>query len=208
MAAYCAEMLRREGKYHALCENPRTGHAEAVPRNAEIANLRAKGFAVSFRSPIRLDSRNRLAEPRPPIPAPGKVGAAHDEHEPVVPSRAPLARESYFRSTSFVQPAPKRRLTLTRLASRQQAYHTNILIQVRPVNAHATANKTPIDPLRRCPMRQTREPRQRHSNVRPSARSTLSASSLTVTPRATILTAPLPHSQPARRIPARSDGES
>src|ERR1700674_3892063 len=35
-------VLRREGKEHALWENPRTGHAEAVPRHAEIANLLAK----------------------------------------------------------------------------------------------------------------------------------------------------------------------
>jgi mRNA interferase HicA len=35
-------VLRREGKEHALRENPPTGHAEAVPRHSEIANLLAK----------------------------------------------------------------------------------------------------------------------------------------------------------------------
>src|SRR6266705_5846419 len=35
-------VLRREGKEHSLWENPQTGHAEAVPRHAEIANLLAK----------------------------------------------------------------------------------------------------------------------------------------------------------------------
>jgi len=35
-------VLRREGKEHTLWENPQTGHAEAVPRHAEIANLLAK----------------------------------------------------------------------------------------------------------------------------------------------------------------------
>ena len=32
-------VLRREGKEHSLWENPQTGHAEAVPRHAEISNL-------------------------------------------------------------------------------------------------------------------------------------------------------------------------
>ncbi len=35
-------VLRREGKEHALWENPQTGHAEAVLRHAEISNLLAK----------------------------------------------------------------------------------------------------------------------------------------------------------------------
>src|SRR5712675_259536 len=35
-------VLRREGKEHSLWENPQTGHAEAVPRHAEIANLLAR----------------------------------------------------------------------------------------------------------------------------------------------------------------------
>jgi mRNA interferase HicA len=35
-------VVRREGKGHSLWENPRTGHAEAVPRHVEIANLLAK----------------------------------------------------------------------------------------------------------------------------------------------------------------------
>jgi hypothetical protein len=32
-------VVRREGKEHSLWENPQTGHAEAVPRHLEIANL-------------------------------------------------------------------------------------------------------------------------------------------------------------------------
>jgi len=35
-------ILRREGKEHALWENPQTGHAEAVPRHSEISNLLAR----------------------------------------------------------------------------------------------------------------------------------------------------------------------
>ena len=35
-------VVRREGAGHSLWENPRTGHAEAVPRHTEIANLLAK----------------------------------------------------------------------------------------------------------------------------------------------------------------------
>jgi len=35
-------VLRTEGKEHSLWENPQTGHAEAVPRHSEIANLLAR----------------------------------------------------------------------------------------------------------------------------------------------------------------------
>jgi mRNA interferase HicA len=49
-------VLRREGKEHALWENPQTGHAEAVPRHAEIVTSSQRGFAASFRSPIHADS--------------------------------------------------------------------------------------------------------------------------------------------------------
>jgi mRNA interferase HicA len=35
-------VLRREGRGHALWENPQTGHAETVPRHAEVANFLAK----------------------------------------------------------------------------------------------------------------------------------------------------------------------
>ncbi len=35
-------VLRREGKEHTLRENPQTGHAEAVPRHSEIADLLAR----------------------------------------------------------------------------------------------------------------------------------------------------------------------
>jgi hypothetical protein len=33
-------VLHREGKEHSLRENPQTGHAEAVPRHAEISTRR------------------------------------------------------------------------------------------------------------------------------------------------------------------------
>ena len=35
-------VVRREGKEHSLWENPQTGHAEAVLRHTEVANLLAK----------------------------------------------------------------------------------------------------------------------------------------------------------------------
>lgn len=35
-------LLRREGGAHSIWENPKTGHAEAVPRHVEIANILAK----------------------------------------------------------------------------------------------------------------------------------------------------------------------
>src|SRR5215831_17246645 len=47
-------VLRREGKEHTLWENPQTGHAEAIPRHAEIANLLAKRIC------------RRLSVPDPP----------------------------------------------------------------------------------------------------------------------------------------------
>src|SRR5216684_4429170 len=47
-------VLRREGKEHALWENPQTGHVEAVPRHAEIGNLLAKRIC------------RRLSIPNPP----------------------------------------------------------------------------------------------------------------------------------------------
>lgn len=34
-------VLRREGAGHSLRENPQTGHAEAVRRHSEVANLLA-----------------------------------------------------------------------------------------------------------------------------------------------------------------------
>jgi mRNA interferase HicA len=37
-------VLRREGKEHALWENPQTGHVEAVPRHSEIADFAGKEY--------------------------------------------------------------------------------------------------------------------------------------------------------------------
>ena len=45
-------VLRREGKEHSLWENPQTGHAEAIPRHSQIANLLAQENL-----PKALDSR-------------------------------------------------------------------------------------------------------------------------------------------------------
>jgi hypothetical protein len=47
-------VLRREGKEHALWENPQTGHGEAVPRHSEISNLLARKIC------------HRLSIPDPP----------------------------------------------------------------------------------------------------------------------------------------------
>jgi mRNA interferase HicA len=47
-------VLRREGKEHAIWENPQTGHAEAIPRHSEISNHLAKHIC------------RRLALPDPP----------------------------------------------------------------------------------------------------------------------------------------------
>ncbi len=65
---------------------------------------------------------------------------------------------------SRLEPAPKGLLSLARPPACQEAFHANILVQVRPVDSHAAANKTPIGSLRRRPVRQAREPGQRRSD--------------------------------------------
>jgi mRNA interferase HicA len=44
-------VIRREGKEHTLWENPATGHAEAIPRHSEIANLLAKRICRKLSTP-------------------------------------------------------------------------------------------------------------------------------------------------------------
>src|ERR1035438_131943 len=61
-----------------------------------------------------------------------------------------------------LQPSAKRFLRLTRPATRQETLHADIFIQIWPVDPLATGNQTPVGPLRRCPMRQTREPPEWH----------------------------------------------
>src|ERR1017187_620312 len=61
-----------------------------------------------------------------------------------------------------LEPPAKRLLRLTRSATRQETLHADIFIQIWPVNPLATGNETPVGPLRRCPVRQTREPREWH----------------------------------------------
>jgi hypothetical protein len=62
------------------------------------------------------------------------------------------------------EPPSKRRLSLAGPPARQQAFHADILVQVRPVDPSAAANTTPIGSLGRCPVRQTWKPSQRYSN--------------------------------------------
>src|SRR5437016_8090927 len=59
-------VLRREGKEHSLWENPQTGHAEAVPRHAEIANLLAKRICrkLSIPDPTRPGQSVNILEGR------------------------------------------------------------------------------------------------------------------------------------------------
>jgi hypothetical protein len=54
-------VLRREGKEHTLWENPQTGHADAVPRHAEIGTYWQRGFVASCRSLIRPGRGTRSA---------------------------------------------------------------------------------------------------------------------------------------------------
>src|ERR1019366_5746175 len=61
-----------------------------------------------------------------------------------------------------LEPPAKRLLRLTGSATRQETLHADIFIQIWPVDPLATGNETPVGPLRRCPVRQTREPREWH----------------------------------------------
>ena len=68
-----------------------------------------------------------------------------------------------------LEPSPKRLLRLTRSTTRQETLHADVFIQTWPVDPLATGNETPVGPLRRCPVRQTREPRKWHRD-RPAIR--------------------------------------
>jgi mRNA interferase HicA len=59
-------VLRREGKEHELWENPQTGHAEAIPRHAEIANLLVRKICrkLSISRPAWISSAGALAHAR------------------------------------------------------------------------------------------------------------------------------------------------
>jgi hypothetical protein len=43
--------LKREGRSHSLWANPATGHVEAVPRHAEIANRLARKICRALSVP-------------------------------------------------------------------------------------------------------------------------------------------------------------
>lgn len=81
-------------------------------------------------------------------------------------SRFPLTFAGRFPT---LEPPAKRLLRLTRSATSQETLHADIFIQIRPVDTLATGNETPVGPLRRCPMRQTRKPGEGHRN-RPAIR--------------------------------------
>lgn len=61
-----------------------------------------------------------------------------------------------------LKPAAKRLVRLTGLATGQETLHADIFIQVGPVYPLATRDQPPVGALLRRPMRQTREPRERH----------------------------------------------
>jgi hypothetical protein len=68
-----------------------------------------------------------------------------------------------------LEPPAKRLLRLTRPATRYETLHTDIFIQIWPVDPLATGNEPPVGPLRRCPVRQAGEPREWHRD-RPAIR--------------------------------------
>ena len=92
---------------------------------------------------------------------------------PVVPiwELEPIPRPAFVLAGRFppLEPSPKRLLRLTRSTTRQKTLHADVFIQTWPVDPLATGNETPVGPLRRCPVRQTREPRKWHGD-RPAIR--------------------------------------
>jgi len=60
-----------------------------------------------------------------------------------------------------IEPALKRSLGFTGPPPRQEALNANVLIQIRPVNSFAVADKSPVGALNMCPMRQSWEPGER-----------------------------------------------
>src|SRR5450759_339834 len=68
-----------------------------------------------------------------------------------------------------LEPPAKRLLRLTRSATRQETFHADIFIQIRPVDPLATGNETQVGPFRRFPVCQTREPGEWHRD-RPAIR--------------------------------------
>lgn len=61
-----------------------------------------------------------------------------------------------------LEPPPKRLLGLSRSAARQEALHTDIFIQIRPVDTLASPNQTPLPSLAYAPLCQAWEPGQRN----------------------------------------------
>jgi hypothetical protein len=57
-----------------------------------------------------------------------------------------------------IEPSAKRRLRLTGSAAREETLHADIFIQIRPMDALATRDQTPVGALLWSPMRQTGEP--------------------------------------------------
>ena len=92
---------------------------------------------------------------------------------PVVPiwELEPIPRPAFVLAGRFppLEPSPKRLLRLTRSTTRQKTLHADVFIQTWPVDPLATGNETPVGPLRRCPVRQTWEPRKWHRD-RPAIR--------------------------------------
>jgi hypothetical protein len=70
--------------------------------------------------------------------------------------RSPLPPRPW-ENTAF-EPATKRVLCFARPPARQQALHTDVFIQVRPVHSLTTSNETPVSTLVRSPVRKAREP--------------------------------------------------
>jgi hypothetical protein len=78
-------------------------------------------------------------------------------------------RVSLAGQSPLPEPPAKRLLRLAGFATRQETRHADIFIQLRPVDALATSNQTPVGALRWRPACQSREPSEGHRD-RPAIR--------------------------------------
>jgi hypothetical protein len=70
---------------------------------------------------------------------------------------------------ALLEPAAKGLLRFARATACQQTLHADIFVQVRPMDALAAGDETPVGSLRGRPVRQAREPREWHRD-RPAVR--------------------------------------
>ena len=67
-------------------------------------------------------------------------------------------------SLSAFKPPLQRRLRFTRTASCKKTFHTDVFIQIGPVNTFTLPNESPVCPFGLATVRESRVPRQRNAD--------------------------------------------